>query len=167
MAMSEHRYVTRTTWTGQRGRGTETYRSYARDHETSAGGRPPLRASSDPSFRGDPSRWNPELLLVAALSQCHMLWFLHLAAVSDVVVVGYTDEAEGIMEETADGGGRFLSVVLRPAVTVRRASMIDRAAALHEPASERCFIANSVNFPVSHEPVTGALGSAGQSAGVL
>src|SRR5215207_11715301 len=99
MAMSEHRYVTRTTWTGQRGRGTETYRSYARDHETSAGGRPPLHASSDPSFRGDPSRWNPELLLVAALSQCHMLWYLSLCATSGVVVLDYADDAAGEIVE--------------------------------------------------------------------
>src|SRR5215217_6277329 len=134
MAMSEHRYVTRTTWTGQRGRGTETYRSYARDHETSAGGRPPLRASSDPGFRGDPSRWNPELLLVASLSQCHMLWYLHLCSTSGVVVHAYRDEAEGTMAEDASGGGRFTEVVLRPHVVVADESMVGQAAALHAGA---------------------------------
>lgn len=150
----DHRYRIQTTWTGDLGRGTETFRGYARDHETSADGRPPLLASSDPSFRGDPARWNPELLLVAALSQCHMLWFLHLASVNGVVVTGYVDEAEGIMRETSDGGGHFVEVVLRPAVTLTDADMIERAESLHEAASGRCFIANSVNFPVHHEAKT-------------
>lgn len=147
-----HQYETTTAWTGDRGEGTATYRAYDRAHETTAAGRPPLPGSSDPAFRGDPERWNPELLLVAALSQCHMLWYLQLCATSGIVVTGYVDAACGSMVETAGGGGHFEAVVLRPVVTVAAAEMVERAEALHAKASELCFIAASVNFPVHHEP---------------
>src|SRR3954447_4366405 len=147
-----HRYETTSIWTGDRGRGTADYRAYDRAHETSAGGRPVLASSSDPAFRGDPERWNPELLLVAALSQCHLLWYLHLCAVSGVTVTQYADTAVGVMVQDADDGGRFEEVVLRPVVTVAEGSMVERATQLHHEASRRCFIASSVNFPVRHEP---------------
>ncbi len=147
-----HRYETRTAWTGDQGSGTTNYRSYRRCYETVASDRPALLGSSDPSFRGDGDRWNPELLLVAALSQCHLLWYLHLCSTSGVVVTGYVDDAEGAMVETKEGGGHFEQVVLRPTVTVARADMADRATELHGEASARCFIARSVNFPVRHEP---------------
>jgi len=117
-----------------------------------AAGAPPIPGSSDPAFRGDPGRWNPELELTAALSQCHMLWFLHLAAVTGVVVTAYADDARGTMAETDNGAGHFTEVVLRPRVTVATADMARRAHALHAEANAKCFIANSVNFPVRHEP---------------
>ena len=101
-------------WTGNRGEGTASYRGYGRDHVLSVKDKPEIPGSSDPSFRGDPQRYNPEELLVASLSSCHMLWYLHLCAVSGVVVVDYRDEAGGTMEETADGGGFFREVVLKP-----------------------------------------------------
>lgn len=147
-----HRYELTVTWTGARGEGTSSYRSYSRDHEVTADGRPPIEGSSDPTFRGDPRRWNPEQLLVAALSQCHLLWYLHLCAVAGVVVTGYVDRPIGAMQESADGGGRFVDVVLRPEVTVAAAEMTEQALALHAEAHQRCFVANSVNFPVRHEP---------------
>ena len=146
-----HAYAITTTWTGNRGEGTSSYRTYGRDHDLAAEGRPVLAASSDPAFRGDPERWNPELLLVAALSDCHLLAYLHLCAVNGVVVTGYRDEAVGTMEQVGDGG-RFTEVVLRPVVTVAQASMIDRANALHHDAHENCFIASSVSFEVRTEP---------------
>ena len=149
-----HSYDITVTWTGNRGTGTSGYRAYARDHDVTAEGRPVIAASSEPLFRGDPARWNPELELVAALSQCHMLWYLHLCAVAGVVVTGYRDEAAGLMTEDADGGGRFSEVVLRPRVTVSSPDMIEEAAGLHRDAHEKCFVARSVNFPVRHEPVT-------------
>ena len=148
----QHRYETETVWTGDRGRGTADYRSYDRLYDTTADGRPVIAGSSDPAFRGDAERWNPELLLVAALSQCHLLSYLHCCATAGVVVTGYVDDASGVMAETANGGGRFTEVVLRPVVTVATAEMAERAQALHEPAAERCFIAASVAFPVRHEP---------------
>ena len=152
-----HAYAITTTWTGDRGEGTTGYRAYGRDHDLDADGRPTLAASSDPAFRGDADRWNPELLLVAALSDCHLLAYLHLCAVNGVVVTGYRDEATGTMEQVGDGG-RFTEVVLRPVVTVADASMIERANALHHDAHESCFIAASVNFPVDHEPTVHVAG---------
>jgi organic hydroperoxide reductase OsmC/OhrA len=147
-----HSYDITVTWTGNRGTGTSGYRAYARDHDVAAEGRPVIAASSEPLFRGDPARWNPELELVAALSQCHLLWYLHLCAVAGVIVTSYTDDAGGTMTETDDGGGRFTEVVLRPRVTVASPAMIETAVSLHKEAHAKCFIANSVNFPVRHEP---------------
>jgi organic hydroperoxide reductase OsmC/OhrA len=148
-----HRYGVSVTWTGNRGTGTSGYRDYGREHDVSADGRPVIAASSEPLFRGDPARWNPELELVAALSQCHMLWYLHLCAVAGVIVTSYTDQAGGTMTEDDDGGGRFTEVVLRPQVTVASPEMTQKAASLHGEAHAKCFIASSVNFPVRHEPV--------------
>jgi organic hydroperoxide reductase OsmC/OhrA len=148
-----HTYELDVTWTGNRGTGTSGYRDYSRAHEVSLRGRPPLLGSADPVFRGEPDRWSPELLLVASLAQCHMLWYLHLCADAGVVVTGYTDSPVGRMVEDDDGGGgRFTEVTLRPQVTVATAEMVERAVELHEPAHQKCFIANSVNFPVSHNP---------------
>ncbi|NEA28553.1 OsmC family protein [Actinomadura bangladeshensis] len=149
--VKRHKYEVSVAWTGNTGSGTSSYRAYERAHEVRAEGKPPVPGSSDPGFRGDPARWNPEELLVASLSQCHMLWFLHLCAVEKLVVTGYEDNPQGVMVETPDGGGRFEEVVLRPRVTLADPGQADRAAELHEKAHELCFIANSVNFPVRHE----------------
>jgi organic hydroperoxide reductase OsmC/OhrA len=155
-----HHYETTVTWTGNRGTGTSDYRAYGRDHEIAAAGCAPIAGSADRTFHGDRDRWNPELALTAALSQCHLLSYLHVCAEAGVVVTGYTDDARGTMTETAGGGGHFTEVVLRPRVTVRDASMTEAALRLHAEASARCFIAASVNFPVRHEPeVTVAIGS--------
>jgi organic hydroperoxide reductase OsmC/OhrA len=105
MKPKTHCYEVTISWTGNRGEGTASYRAYARDHEVTADGRPAIPGSSDPAFRGDPARWNPEQLLVASLSQCHMLAYLHQCAVSGVVVVAYEDNPDGLMTETEDGGG--------------------------------------------------------------
>ena len=159
MAQLLHSFSVDLTWTGAREAGTSTYTSYGRDHELTSGDKLPLPGTSDPAFRGDPTRWSPEDLVVGALSQCHMLWFLHLAATTGVVVVGYEDAASGTMRVEAAGHGQFTEVVLRPRVTVRKASLgdgrtVDDAllADLHRRAHEHCFIARSVNFPVRHEP---------------
>ena len=148
----EHTYSIQVTWTGNLGRGTSSYRAYARDHEIAAAGKPAILGSSDPAFRGDRTRYNPEDLLVASLSACHMLWYLHLAAEAGVLVVDYADQARGVMVETASGGGRFTSVALRPTVTVLPGADLALAAHLHTGAHELCFIANSVNFQVTCEP---------------
>lgn len=148
----EHRYSVTVEWTGNLGSGTADYRAYARDHEIGAAHKPSIAGSSDPAFRGDRSRWNPEELLVAALSTCHQLWYLHVAADAGIVVTAYADRAEGIVTEQSDGSGRFTHVVLRPRVTIAAGSDSDKAKALHHAAHEKCFIANSVNFPVACEP---------------
>ncbi|MFD4180825.1 OsmC family protein [Rhodococcus sp. NPDC058514] len=150
--MRDHHYELTVTWTGNHGTGTTDPRSYGREHIVTADGKPDLQGSSDPSFRGDPARWNPEELLVAALSQCHMLWFLNLAALTGVVVTDYVDRPTGTMTEESGGAGQFAVVLLRPAVTVAAADMLPRLEELHTAAHEKCFIARSVNFPVHHQP---------------
>jgi organic hydroperoxide reductase OsmC/OhrA len=152
MSSRVHRYEVTVVWTGNRGEGTASYRAYSREHEVTAEGPPAISGSSDPAFRGDRERWNPEQLLVAALSQCHLLSYLHVCAVSDVVVTAYEDRADGEMRQTENGGGSFSEVTLRPVVTVAESAMADRALELHDRAHELCFIASSVNFPVRHEP---------------
>ncbi|MEU4743073.1 OsmC family protein [Actinosynnema sp. NPDC023658] len=149
----EHNYEVAVRWTGNTGSGTSAYRAYGRDHDVVVDGKPMLEGSADPAFRGTPERWNPEELLVASLSQCHLLTYLSVCARSGVVVTDYTDTASGVMREGPGGSGRFVEVVLRPEVTVADPSMVDKAVALHEEAHEACFIANSVNFPVRHEAV--------------
>lgn len=144
----QHHYSASTVWTGNDGSGTQSYRSYRRDHEICAAGKPPIPGSSDPSFRGDPTRYNPEELLVASLSGCHMLWYLHLCAVNGVVVLDYRDEAGGTMQEEDDGGGAFVRVVLKPRVRIAKGGDRGKALALHEQAHHLCFIARSVRFPV-------------------
>ncbi len=150
--MKEHRYSIRMTWTGNDGEGTQTYRGYRRDHTILAEGRPPVLGSSDPAFRGDPTRYSPEDLLVASLSSCHMLWYLHLCATRGVIVTSYQDGAMGYMNEDDTGAGRFVRVVLRPDIVIGANSDAAVARELHEPAHAACFIANSVNFPVVVEP---------------
>ncbi|HWU22871.1 MAG TPA: OsmC family protein [Nocardioides sp.] len=151
--MTDHRYTLAVTWQGNRGSGTSGYRDYARDVLVRAAGKPDLLASADPTFRGDAGRWNPEELLVVALSQCHLLSYLHSAVNHGIVVAAYDDEPVGTMEQIGQGG-RFTSVVLRPRVTVADSSMVEVARAIHHEASENCFIAASVAFPVTHEPTT-------------
>ncbi|MFJ3961088.1 OsmC family protein [Streptomyces sp. NPDC090036] len=146
-----HSYATRVTWTGNLGTGTSHYRAFSRAHEVAAGELPAILGSSDPTFHGDASRWNPEQLLLAALSQCHMLSYLHFCTVNGVVVTSYVDEATATMA-TARDSGQFTEAVVRPRITVSEESMVVAAVALHEEAHRACFIANSVNFPVRHEP---------------
>lgn len=151
----KHSYQVAIQWQGNRGTGTSDYRSYGREHIVSAAGKHEIEGSADRAFRGDTSRWNPEELLLAALSQCHLLSYLHVAASHGVVVTAYTDSATGIMEQTGDGGGHFLSATLHPVVTIAGGEAeAALAASLHAEASAKCFIAASVNFPVEHEPTT-------------
>lgn len=150
--MRSHEYDVHVEWTGNRGTGTDTYRSYARDHLISIAGLPGILGSADPTFRGDAGRHNPEQLLVAALAQCHMLSYLHQAVTRGVAVTAYSDDAHGTMQ-THGTGGAFVEVVLRPRVEVQDQSMVDAALDAHTQASKDCFIAASVNFPVRHEPV--------------
>ena len=150
MSDQEHRYTVQVKWTGNRGTGTSGYRDYSRDHTISAGGKPDIAGSSDPAFRGDAERWNPEELLLASVSACHKLWYLHLCAVSGIVVSEYVDEPEGTMVLTTDGAGQFSKVVLKPVITITRGDA-QLAEKLHHDAHEKCFIANSVNFPIRVE----------------
>lgn len=161
-----HIFQTTTTWTGNTGQGTASYRAYVRSYEVNADYKSaPILGSSDPAFRGDCSRYNPEELLVASLSSCHMLWMLHLCADAGIVVTAYHDQATGIMAETEDGAGQFTEVTLRPQITITDPARIAETQALNARAHHFCFIARSVNFPVKHEALITATSPASTTAG--
>ena len=153
MILKQHRYEIALTRTGNRGVGTASYRSYGRDYEIRSGAKPVLAGSSDPAYRGDAARWNPEELLLAALSACHQLWYLHLCADAGVTVLGYEDRAEGWITEDEAGAGQFTRVLLHPHGVLAPGVDETRALALHHEAHAKCLIARSMNFPVAHEPV--------------
>ncbi len=150
--MKQHTYQAIITWTGNQGTGTSDYKSYSRNHLISSASKKEIEGSSDPSFRGDKSRYSPEDLLLDSISACHMLWYLHLCAVNGVVVIEYVDNATAIMLEEKDGSGQFTEATLNPKVTVEHETMIAKANALHHEANKLCFIARSVKFPVYHNP---------------
>ena len=150
--MKTHTYRADVVWSGNLGVGTRGYRDYGRDHDIRAPGKPTIPGSSDPGFRGDAARWNPEEMLVASVSTCHQLWYLHLCSDAGITVMAYADKASGEMIETADGGGRFTGVTLRPHARLAAGADVAKATALHERAHHYCFIANSVNFPIGIEP---------------
>lgn len=159
-AIRNHRYRTINLWTGNLGRGTSSYTAYSRNFELSGERKAaPILGSSDPAFRGDASRYNPEDLLVGALSSCHMLWVLHLCADAGITITEYHDEAEGEVIENADGSGEFTRVVLRPRMTITDSSRIAEAAGIHHRAHQVCALARSMNFPVENEPEVTAAGS--------
>jgi organic hydroperoxide reductase OsmC/OhrA len=146
----QHSYEVSVEWLGNRGTGTSDYKAYGRENSVSANGKPSIDGSADRAFRGDAARWNPEELLLAALSQCHMLSYLHVAATNGIVVTAYTDATTGTLLQTNNGGGHFTEVTLRPVVTIEQGDP-ELAKSLHHEASEKCFIAASVNFPLHHD----------------
>lgn len=150
--LQEHHYEVTVTWTGNLGEGTTGYRKYSRNHEIEAPGVPKLLGSADRTFHGDQSRWNPEQLLLSALTQCHMMSYFHVASAAGVVVTGYTDSASGTLKLNRDGSGEFVSATLHPRVVVAAEDQVEMAKSLHRDAAGACFIRRSVNFPVHHEP---------------
>src|ERR1700682_5263464 len=150
--MKSHRFEVHTTWTGNLGPGTSDYRNYKRDHEITGPRKAAvISGSSDPAFRGDGSRYNPEELLVAALSACHMLWVLHLCADAGIVITEYSDQALGVMTENENGSAQFTGVTLRPVMAITGLARPAEASAIHDRAHALCALARSVNFPVHHE----------------
>lgn len=148
-----HSYRAHVEWTGNLGDGTSHYRAYSRDHLISGPGKSvSIAGSSDPAFRGDATRYNPEELLVSALAACHMLWVLHLCADAKLVVTAYSDSPAGTMVETEDGGGEFTEVTLRPKVDLADPARVTELDAIHRRAHELCFLARSMRFPVRVEP---------------
>jgi organic hydroperoxide reductase OsmC/OhrA len=148
-----HQYEAKLVWTGGTAQAAP-FRKHDRSYDLQAPGKPAIPGSSDAVFRGNPSRWNPEDLLVASLSACHHLWYMGLCAAAGIVVLAYEDAADGtMMEEEASGAGQFVRVTLRPTVTLAPGSDGAKALALHHTAHEKCFIARSVNFPVEHVPI--------------
>jgi len=150
--MKNHHYQTNVTWTGNTGAGTKDYKAYERSHDIHIEGKQVISGSSDPNFRGDASKHSPEDLLVASVSSCHMLWYLHLCTTAGIIVTAYEDKAEGVMLENRNGSGCFTLILLRPVITINDEALIDKANELHKEANKMCFIANSCNFPILHEP---------------
>lgn len=148
----QHDFISRIVWTGNRGEGTASYKGYDRTWDIATPGKPVTHCSNDPLLGGDPSLPNPEDLLLSSLSACHMLWYLHLASSAGIVVTAYADDPVGVGESTPDGAGRFVRAILRPAIRVREGADLERAHAIHQEIHKVCFIARSVNFPVSYEP---------------
>lgn len=151
--MATYSYELALTWTGNTGTGTSGFRAYSRDVLARSEGRPDLELSADKPFRGDAARWNPEVLLLAALAECHLLSLLHVAVTHGVTVTAYTDSPVATLEQEGIGG-RITRAVLRPRVTVAHPGHVELMDQLHREAGEACFIASSVNFPVEHEPTT-------------
>ncbi len=152
MANKIHNYYTQIAWTGAGEDGTKTYKSYERLYDLNIEGKPSVVGSADPAFRGDAGCHNPEDMLVASVSSCHMLWYLHICSVSKVIVTSYIDNAEGIMEESADGSGRFTKITLRPRIKISSGSDLVKAEEAHAKANKMCFIANTLNCPIEHQP---------------
>lgn len=150
--MKNHHYHLTITWTGNKGQGTKTYNAYERDHTIEVSGKPVISGTSEVSYHGNLTRYNPEELLVASLSSCHMLWYLHLCAVNNVIVTAYVDKATGTMQTETDGSGRFTEVILQPQITIAGSADEDLLQQLQKKANQFCFIANSCNFPVKHQP---------------
>jgi organic hydroperoxide reductase OsmC/OhrA len=150
----QHSYKATIKWTGNKGTGTDSYSSYERSHEIIIENKMDILGSSDPAFRGDKLKHNPEELFLSAIASCHMLWYLHLCSEAGIIITDYTDTAIGRMVETSNGGGKFIEVTLNPSVIVTDEQMVVKANALHKRANELCFIANSLNFPVKHHPTT-------------
>jgi organic hydroperoxide reductase OsmC/OhrA len=148
----QHNYSLTVKWTGNTGTGTSNYKEFERDHSIFVENKTEILGSSDPAFRGDKTKHNPEDLLLASISSCHMLWYLHLCAIEGIIVTDYIDNATGIMIETANGGGKFTEATLNPIVTITNILMTEKANELHKKANELCFVANSLNFPVYHKP---------------
>lgn len=147
-----HDFTSLVRWTGDRGEGTRTYKGYDRTWQIETPGKAPITCSNDPLLGGDPSKHNPEDLLIATLSACHMLWYLHLASQAGIVVRAYADEPIGEGESAPDGSGRFIGAVLRPRIEVEAGCDLGRAEAIHHEIHKVCFVARSVNFPVRYEP---------------
>ncbi len=148
----EHQYRLTTEWTGNTGNGTSNYRAYERSLTVMAENKADILCTSDTAFNSDKTKHNPEELLLASISSCHLLWYLHLCSQAGVVVHEYKDKATAIMLETADGGGHFTEVTLYPCITISDGSMTDKAMELHKEANKLCYIANSCNFPIHHKP---------------
>ena len=147
----KHDFISQVEWTGNRGTGTSAYKDYDRTWDLIVPGKEVVNCSNDPMLGGDPTKYNPEDLLISALSSCHMLWYLHLCSVADIVVTAYKDTPCGIGESEPDGKGRFVEAVLRPVIHITHESDAQRAEEIHEEIHKYCFIARSVNFPVRHE----------------
>ena len=144
-----HNYRAAIIWSGNQGSGTSNYKDFERSYHIQIENKATILGSSDPAFRGDRTKHNPEELLLAAVSSCHMLWYLHFCSENKIIVTDYIDNATAILEETERGNGKFIAIALHPTITITEKSMIEKATELHAKANEYCFVANSLNLIVT------------------
>ena len=129
-----------------------SYKEYSRFYLVRSEGKADFMATAAPEYFGSKYHYNPEDMLVVALSACHMLTYLAFAANSKIEVLSYEDDASGTLAEEGKVV-KFKEVILRPKIKITAASDKNKAAELHDKAHHGCFIANSVNFAVKVEPV--------------
>lgn len=142
----------KTKWFSKKGESTLSAKTYSRNHTITIKGKSePLKVSSAKIFKGDAALYNPEDLLLSALSSCHMMSYFYVCSQNGIEVLSYEDNAEGFLEVDKNGKGQFVKVVLKPKIVVSKTEMIALAESLHQQASELCFIANSCNFPIEHQ----------------
>ena len=128
-----------------------TSKFYSKTHQIKIEGKPAIEVSAAKAFKGDPSLYNPEDLLLSSLVSCHMMSYLYVCSQNGIEVLEYSDNAEATLEVAPDGSGRFVEVRLYPKVKISNTDQIELALDLHHKANQLCFIANSCNFPVLHE----------------
>ncbi|MBU2927368.1 OsmC family protein [Winogradskyella psychrotolerans] len=149
----KHTFKSQVNWTINEGGSTTNPRTFSRNHNVTIANKvADLQVSAAKPFRGDDSLFNPEDLLLSALTSCHMMSYLYVCAQHHIEVLSYTDASEGDLEVKANGSGSFTTVRLQPRVTIKDESQKDLALRLHTKANELCFIANSCNFLISHKP---------------
>lgn len=146
----KHLFKAKALWSSDRK--NENIKSYSRNHTIAIEGKPVLNVSAAKAFKGDPTLYNPEDMLLGSLVSCHMMSYLYVCAQNGIEVLAYSDDAVATLEVTPDGSGRFTEVVLNPKVIIANAERIEEALALHKKANQLCFIANSCNFPILHNP---------------
>ncbi len=149
--VSNHIFKAELKWTSEQNTHQETKKIYSKSHQIKIEGKPALDVSAAKAFKGDPSLYNPEDLLLSSLVSCHMMSYLYVCSQNGIEVLEYTDNAEATLEVFPDGSGRFVAVRLYPKVKISNSDQIGLALDLHFKANQLCFIANSCNFPVLHE----------------
>ena len=127
-----------------------TPKLFYKNHSIAIAGKPDLELSAAKAFKGDPSLYNPEDLLLSSVVSCHMMSYLYVCSQNGIEVVSYSDAAEATLEVDETGAGRFVEVRLYPKVVISSKEKIDLAIDLHKKANKLCFIANSCNFPIKH-----------------
>lgn len=146
---NQHSYTLDLKWNGNK---NDDPRTYDRSFILSANGKTEIMGSADSFSRGDAKRWNPEEMLLASLSSCHMLWYLYLCSTSKIIVTSYQDHPTGILNIDPNGISRFIEATLNPQIVIADSTRHEEALSLQQQAHDKCYIVNSVNFEVKVKP---------------
>lgn len=146
-----HLFKATLNWSSNKKQEETISKFYNKSHQIKIEGKPVLDISAAKAFKGDPSLYNPEDLLLSSLVSCHMMSYLYVCSQNGIEVLEYSDNAEATLEVSPDGSGRFTEVRLKPKVKISNPDKVELALELHTKANKLCFIANSCNFPVLHE----------------